>query len=162
MLWSSSRVISRALCVCAMRGSPHPSPSSTSMFRRSGVPGPLRLGMHGDSEVTLLLLPREGVAASAGGTGILARTAGDKVILVLGDMPKASSFIGLSVRPHESRGIKRAGYRFRLDLVLTTLLRLEARLFRLESVAKVVGSLVSEGQVSSLKMVPFSLPPCEL
>ena len=53
--------------------------------------------------------------------------------------------------------MNKAGYRLRLDLALNTLLLLDARLFRLESVRKVVGSLVSEGQVSSLKMVPLSL-----
>ena len=72
------------------------------------MPGPLRLGMQGDSEATLLLLPSDGVVASATGIGILARTAGDRVIFVLGDMPSASSLIELSVI-HESRGMRSVG-----------------------------------------------------
>ena len=119
--------------------------------------------MQGDSDAMLLLVPREGVvASSATGSDRFARTAGAKVILVLGDMPNANSLMGLSVIDHELSGIRSAGYRFRVPLALTRLLLLEARLFRLESVAKVVGSLVNEGQESSLKMVPFSLPPLEL
>ncbi len=117
--------------------------------------------MQGDSDARLLLLPRDGVVASATGIGIFARTAGDNVILVLGDIPSANSLTGLSFI-HESRGIKRVGYRFRPDRALTTLLLLDARLLRLESVAKVVGSLVKEGHEPSLKIVPLSLPASEL
>lgn len=62
--------------------------------------------------------------------------------------------IGLSIDAHESVGINKVGYRFRLDLLLD-------RLFLLDSEAKVVGSLASEGQ-SSLKTVPESLPVYEV
>jgi hypothetical protein len=107
----------------------------------------------------MLLPPSDGVVASTGCIGSAASTAGDKVIFVMGDMPRANSLMGLSVAVQEFGGMRSAGYRFRPDLTLTRLLRLEARLFRLLSVAKVVGSLVNEGQVSSLKRVPFSLAP---
>jgi hypothetical protein len=108
--------------------------------------------MQGDSDATLLLLPKDGVAASAGTLrGILERTAGDKVIFVLGDIPSVNSLIGPSMDCHELRGISKAGYLFRPDLELAILLLLE-------SVANVVGSLARDGQLSSLKTVPFSLP----
>src|ERR1700754_2653140 len=109
-----------------MEGSPQPSPAATSRLRRSGVPGPLVLGIQGDSDARLLP-PSDGVAASAGGIGSPASMAGERLNFALGDIPNASSLIGLSVNSHEDRGIKRAGYRFRADLELTMLLLLDTR-----------------------------------
>ncbi len=122
----------------------------------SGVTGALVPRTQGEFDVVLLLSPRDGGAFTPGTVLESAdRAVGDRRILVAGDIPKEISLMGLlpSSEPHDSLGIRRAGYLFRLD-------RLLEMLFRLESVAKLVGSLASEGQ-SSLKTVPDSLPEYE-
>jgi hypothetical protein len=121
----------------------------------SGVTGALFL-VAGESETLLLLSPNDGGALIAGTSlGRAESAVGDRRILVAGDMPKVISLIGLpSMDPHESLGMYKAGYRFRLDFSLAKLLRLDLE-------AKLVGSLAREGQ-SSLKTVPESLPAKEL
>jgi hypothetical protein len=76
----------------------------------SGVPGPLRQGIEGDCDGRLLLLPRDGVACSeGGGNGSCERTAGDKGILVPGDIGSDISLIGLFMTSHEPLGMRIAG-----------------------------------------------------
>jgi len=77
----------------------------------SGVTGPLWIDMQGDSEVVLLLSPKEGGALNSGTVLDRAdKTVGESRILVAGDIPIVISFIGLSIdESHEPEGISSAG-----------------------------------------------------
>ena len=77
----------------------------------SGVGGLLTAGMEGDSEVTLVAAPRDGVAlAPAGQVGIDDNASGESGILDTGDISKLRySFKPPPTDCQESRGITNAG-----------------------------------------------------